>query len=112
MIEAGMSSPEASIQFLREVLRFCEACAARGYVVEGVEAEYSFGPWTIRLSSRSEEASRGIVFSWDGREGRLAIKERVRDDLGLWPLKLIDDLKVDTSTGDDPFTHCLEYLDR
>lgn len=112
MIQAAMSSPEASLNFLRDVLRFCEACAARCFVAEEVQADYThFGSWSIRIDSHSKESRRQIVFEWDGREGRLQIKERLRDEQGLWPLCLINDMKLATSKGEDPFTQCLEYLD-
>lgn len=108
-----MPSPEASINFLREVLEFCDSCAARGYVVERVEADYQyFGAWSIAIGESSAQERRAIVFTWDAREGELAIKERIRDKAGLWPLKLIDERKIETSKGDDPFARCLEYLDR
>lgn len=107
-----MPSPEASVNFLREILRFCEACAARNYVAEEVQADYAhFGSWSIRIHSHSKDSPREIVFTWDAREAQLQIKERIRDEQGLWPLRLIDETKLDTSKGETPFTRCLDYLD-
>ena len=111
MIEAGMPPPEASINFLREILGFCEACAAKSFITEGVEADYAhFGSWTVRVRAQTRVEPRALIMTWDGREGELAIKERIRDVSGNWPLKAVAETKLDTSRGEDPF--CLEFLDR
>jgi hypothetical protein len=113
VLQACMASAEHSIDFLWEVFRFCEACAAKGFITEGVEADYAhFGSWTVRIRARSRTKPRSLIATWDGREGELAIKERVRDVTGNWPLKAAAETKLDTSKGDDPFTYCLQFLDR
>ena len=107
-----MASAENSINFLRKILRFCEACATRGYITEGIEADYAgFGSWSIRLGTRVNGRD-SIVLAWDGREGRLTIKKRVPEPSGIWPLKAVAEMDLETSKGEDPFTHCLQFLDR
>ena len=107
-----MGSAEASVGFLREILAFCEACAAKGFITEGVEADYAhFGSWTVRVRARTRVEPRALTMTWDGREGELVIKERMRDVSGNWPLKAVAETRLVTSEGDDPFAYCLHFLD-
>jgi hypothetical protein len=107
-----MGSAEDSVAFLHRIVGFCQACAAKGFITEGVEADYAhFGSWTVRLRARTRVEPRALIMTWDAREGELAIKERMRDVSGNWPLKAVAETKLDTSKGDDPFTYCLEFLD-
>jgi hypothetical protein len=113
LIKSGMGSTEASVDFLRKILGFCKACAAKGFITEGVEADYAaFGSWTIRIRAPARVEPRSLSMTWDGREGELTTKERMRDVTGNWPLKAVAEVKLDTSKGDNPFTYCLEFLDR